>query len=44
LRCYAGEYDSKSSRSKDADYDRALSLLRCQAGGGKANDDSIVSG
>jgi hypothetical protein len=43
LRCCAGACNPKSSRSKDADYDRALSLLGRQACRGKANHDGIVS-
>ncbi len=42
-RCYAGAYDPKGSSSKNADYDRALSLLGRQTGCSEANDDSIVS-
>jgi hypothetical protein len=42
LRCCAGAYNPKSGRNKNAEYNRALSLLGRQACRGKANDDGVV--
>src|ERR1700740_2750580 len=44
LCCHAGAYDAKRGRGKNAEYNCTFSLLAGQAGGGKADDEGVVSG